>query len=46
MAQATITVTIEGTAYPAMYELKRGVVTVRTDIGTNMPGWATAFPIP
>ena len=35
MAQATVSVTIEGTTYPATYELKRGVVTVRTDIGTR-----------
>jgi hypothetical protein len=35
MAQATISVTIKGTIYPATYELERGIVTVRTDIGTR-----------
>jgi hypothetical protein len=35
MAQATISVTIDGTTYPATYELKGGIVTVRTDIGTK-----------
>ena len=35
MAQATISVTIEGTTYPAVYELKRGTITIRTDIGTR-----------
>jgi hypothetical protein len=35
MARATISVIIEGTTYPAMYELKRGVVTVMADIGTK-----------
>ncbi len=35
MAQATVSVTTDGTTYPATYELKQGVVTVRTDIGTR-----------
>ncbi len=35
MAHGTISITIDGTTYPAPYELKRGVVTVRTDIGTK-----------
>ncbi len=35
MAHATISVTIDGTPYPATLELKRGIVTVRTDIGTK-----------
>ena len=35
MAQATISVTIEGMTYPAVYELKQGVVTVRTDTGSR-----------
>ena len=35
MAYATISVIIDGTTYPSDYELKRGTVTVRTDIGTR-----------
>ena len=44
MAQATISVTIEGTTYPAMYELKRGIVTVRTDIGTRSASMGNSPP--
>ena len=35
MAYATTNVVIDGTTYPAGYELKGGTVTVRTDIGTK-----------
>ena len=35
MVQATISVTIDGMTYPAIYELKQGIVTVRTDIGSR-----------
>ncbi len=35
MAYATISVIIDGTAYPAEYELKAGIVTIKTDIGTR-----------
>jgi hypothetical protein len=35
MAYATTNVVIDGTAYPAEYELRGGTVTVRTDIGTR-----------
>ena len=44
MAQATVSVTIEGTTYPAMYELKQGVITVRTDIGTKSASVGTSPP--
>ncbi len=35
MAYATTSIIIDGTTYPADYELKGGTVTVRTDIGTR-----------
>ncbi len=35
MAYATTNVVVDGTAYPAEYELRGGTVTVRTDIGTR-----------
>ena len=44
MAQATVSITIDGTIYPATYELKRGVVTVRTDIGTRSALMGTSPP--
>jgi hypothetical protein len=44
MAHATISVPIEGTTYPATYELKRGIVTVRTDIGTKSAPMANSPP--
>ncbi len=44
MAHATISVTVDETTYPATYELKRGIVTVRTDIGTKSAPMGNSAP--
>ncbi len=44
MAQATVSITIDGVTYPATYELKRGVVTVQTDIGIRSAPMGNSSP--
>lgn len=45
MAHATISVTIDGTTYPAAYELKQGVVTVRAAIGSKSASLGNSSPV-
>jgi hypothetical protein len=44
MAQATISVTVDGATYPAAYELKQGIVTVRAAIGTKSASLGNSSP--
>ncbi len=35
MEHGIISIALDGTTYPATYEVKGGIITVRTDIGTK-----------
>ena len=44
MEHGIISITLDETTYSASYELKRGVVTVRTDIGTRSATLDNSLP--
>ena len=44
MEHGIISITLDGTTYSASYELKRGIVTVRTDIGTRSATLDNSLP--